>query len=313
MSENDPPPQNVKQLQKRLHDLGVTVSTRTLTRWAKQGLIPPPDPPRGRGRGKGSVSVWPQRAICMAAGVWILRNGSGKNWSRRKMDHETVKNVQRVASEMYKHPTVLLSLPTSTLDEDDPPLSAVHLMFRCAPKLEPFLFPYLVATEKARRSWSVKRPAVITFEWAYFPRATQRAEETVLPFSSVKFVQTSAVKAPNGPDRIQVLVDGADIRGILLTIRRNARILQATLPDVYKQWRLDIPKDFEVLLAAKPIRIGAEDTFEKTIEKYKRQVPESELRTRLAIALYQEEHENASVQKSGTNHHREQKTEANKD
>lgn len=293
MLELEHPPRNVNELQEQLTELGVTVSIRTLERWAEQGLIPRPTR-HGLGKGKGSSSERDERALCRTAGVWILRNGSEKNWSRKTIDEKTVKQVQCAASKIYKKPAIRLSLPFNTKDEDDPPLDAVDLTFMCAPTLERFLKPYLRATEKVRHGYHVKdAPATITFEWADLSKQGQTKRR--LPFTSqirwdVEFVKTTIAKAPDRKDELRVLVDGKDVRKYLLAMRREDRIIRLAHPDICERWHWRIATSYALFFAGEEIRnVGYDKPTRRKIHKdYKGSVSEGELQIRKNLAEFQE-------------------------
>jgi len=283
MNESNPP-QNVSELRDRLHTLGVDVSTRTLQRWAKQELIPQPDPPRGKGRGKGSISVWSERAICAAAGVWMIRGGLGGHWSRRILSKETAKKVQHVAAEMYTRPMVLLSLPEDTTDEDDPPLETVTFALDCPPNVEPFLFPYLIATEKARHSWSLGRAAVVSFEWAESAKGTAKGSHV----DTRELIRISVAEAPHGKNELRFLVGGMDVRAYILKSRQIMRDLRASNRMAFEEQGLGIETHAAWPLASNSIRIG-DETWEEVTQKYKKgEVPERERRVRLLWAYHLE-------------------------
>ena len=222
------PPQNVSELRDRLHTLGVDVSTRTLQRWAEQGLIPRPEPPRGKGRGKGSISMWPEQAICAAAGVWMLRGGLGPHWSRRTMGWMTIEEVRKYAAKVRTHPTVELSIPEDTREDDDPPFEDVifSVSVNCPPRLAPFIIPYVIATEKARRGWGLDQPAVVTFNWSGSAKAVDRSSAA----ATRELLGVSVDPAHSGNDELRFLVGGEDVREWMSGDRAIHRNLRKELP-----------------------------------------------------------------------------------
>lgn len=221
------------------------------------------------------------------------------------MDEKTVKRVRRAASKIYKKPVILLSLPFNTKDEDNPPLDAVNLTFMCAPPLERFLRPYLLATEKVRHGYRVDTPAIITFEWADRPELKKEVVlrrkkgdlriESSMPFSSVGYARTTVEDAPDGEDMLRVLVDGEDVRWFLLSHRRWIQDIRSEYPEyerseVYKRGWLSIPKDCELHFAAE-LRKGVQDTTSVELRKmykgyrkeYKGPLSRSELEREVAL------------------------------
>jgi hypothetical protein len=295
---------SVHELQRRLHELGVDLSVKPdwsvnesasikkLKRWAYQENLISRPLRQGLGRGRGTISLWPIDALAEAAGIWALR---GREKRRKTPRIATVKKVQQFAKEVHVRPRVQLKIRDDIPEKEDPPLEQVELAFNYPPLPgdvdHSFLKRYLIAAEKVRYGWHVKRPATITFEWAD-PRPLQwRGPESALPFSSVEFVQTTVAEASNG-DSLRVCVNGKDVRGVLLTLRRDARTLRSAHPEVYKKWGLKILKVFEVLFAAKPLpHIKADATYASITKNYKGEVPESDLRTMRAIALWLEENQ----------------------
>jgi hypothetical protein len=300
---------SVYELQRRLHELGVDLSVKPdgpvnesasikkLKRWAYQENLISRPLRQGLGRGRGTISLWSIDALAEAAGVWALRGGE----KRRKTPRiATVKKVQQFAKEVHVRPRVRLEVSGDTPENEDPPLKQVELAFNYPPLPgdvdHSFLKRYLIASEKVRYGWHVERPAIITFEWADPRPLRRRRPESVLPFSNVEFIQTTVAEAPN-EDSLRVCVNGKDVRGVLLTLRRDARTLRSAHPEVYEKWGLKILTVFEVLFAAKPLpHIEPDATYESITKNYKGEVPESDLRTMRAIALWQEENQIRLVQ-----------------
>lgn len=234
------PPQNVSELHDRLLTLGVNVPTRTLQRWAKQELIPPPEPPRGKGRGKGSISVWHEQAISAATGVWTLRAGSGKNWSRKGLSSDTVKEVMKSAAKVRTHPTVELSIPEDTREDDDPPIEDVTLSVsvNCPPRLKQFIIPYVIATVKVcSRGWGPEQLAVVTFSWSGSVKKVKKDDGSGWDCKR-GLLRVSVDSAESGKDQLCFLVGGEDVREWMSADRAMLRSLRKTLPPFFRRLRL---------------------------------------------------------------------------
>jgi hypothetical protein len=230
-------PLNMNGLRNRLLTLGVCVPKRTLWNWAENELIPSPEKREkrpGLGRGKGRTAwVWPESAIWTAAGVWALRGGSGKNWSRKDLSSDTVKEVQKFAAKVYTHPYVLLSIPYDTRDDHDPPRNDVALSVSvdCSPKIERFIIPYVMATQKARRGWPLNKPALITFRWGNSVSKSQGgAFERPLD-------EVSLSEAPHAKDEPRFYINGLDVRERLLQDRAFMRDLRQSSPPFFQRLR----------------------------------------------------------------------------
>ena len=230
-------PLNMNELRNRLLTLGVYVPKRTLWNWAEKELIPSPErreKRRGLGRGKGRTAwVWPESAVWNAAGVWALRAGSGKNWSRREISSETVKEVQKFAAKVYNHPYVVLSIPHNTRDNYDPSLEDVGLSVSvdCPPKLKRFIIPHVTAILKAFWGWRLKEPALITFRWG---NSVSKSESGAFerPLDEV-----SLGEAPHAKDELRFIVDGRDVRERLLQDRVFMRDLRQSSPPFFQRLR----------------------------------------------------------------------------
>jgi post-segregation antitoxin (ccd killing protein) len=299
---------NVYELQERLHELGVDLSAKAdgsvnvhasvkkLKRWAYQeNLISRPGR-RSLGKGLGTISLWSTDALAEAAGVWVLRGGNKRRKTPRVV---AIKKVQQFAREVYARPRVRLELPDDTDENEDPPLEQVELTFDY-PRLpsdvnHSFLKRYVMTAEKVVHGLHVEDPVIITFEWADPRPMRRRGKESVLPLSNATFIQTTTEKGANG-DNLRVCVDGKDVRGVLLTLRRHARTLRGAQPEVYRKWGLMIPKVTELQFAPKPLRIESDATFESITKEYKGEATESDLRTMRALAFWQEENQMPVVQ-----------------
>jgi len=285
--------QNVSELRNRLFALDVQVSERTLMRWANNGLIAAPEWPEHWRRRLWTAAPWLEDTIWQAAGVWILREGSSGSWSRRVLSKVTVKKVQEVATGMYTHPTVLLSLPDNIKEEDDPALDAVALVLECAPNMEPYLIPYLVAVEKARHNWPLKKEATVSFEWAESAKGAKGKEATR------KLNRVSVTEPLHGKDELRFFVGEKDVREHFLERRQIDRELIIKYAPEYRIRAGGVPKGCIWPLASKPIHVGGE-TSDEVLKKYKKgEYPEAERRSRLNWALYQEEtHTRLPIKKS---------------
>ncbi|MFZ0011708.1 MAG: hypothetical protein WAL97_07390 [Halobacteriota archaeon] len=275
--------QNISELRNRLIALDVEVSERSLMRWADKKLIAAPALPEHKRRRLWTAAPWLKDAIWQAAGVWILRDGSSGNWSRRILNEVTVKKVQQVATEMYAHPTVLLSLPDDTKEEDDPPLDAVDFALECAPNVGPYLIPYLVAVEKARHDWPLKKEATVSFEWAESAKGAKGEEVTR------KLNRVSVTEPLHGKAKLRFFVGEKDVREHFLERRQIHRELIIKNGPEYRIWKGVVPKGCIWPLASKPIHMGGE-TSDEVLRKYKKEeYSEAERLSRLNLAVYQEE------------------------
>jgi|GEM_PF-1525690 len=282
---------NVREVQAYLKDyLGFELPEGTLRRWAAEGVISAPQR-RSMGRG-GSFSHWGGDVPAEAAGVYVLRGGE----KRRKTPRATViKKIQEVAFGIYTHPFVVLSLADDTPDEEDPHLEAVTFELECPPYAEPFLLPYLIATEKARHRWPLERPAIVLFEWAESARGRCTAEEreempkTAERFaSSRELLRVSVADSPHRKDELRFLVGGKDVRETLLESRRVHRASRSRYGERFEEFAGGVPRRVLESLAGHPIRLGGEK-WEKVVQKYKGEVSEREQRVRLRWALHIEE------------------------
>jgi hypothetical protein len=280
-SANRPPPRNVSELRDHLQALGIEVLERTLMRWADNGLITPPAWPQSRRRRLWSAAPWQERAVWEAAGVWTIRNGSRRHWSRRILSKTTLKKVQRAAAESYEHPTLLLSLPDNTKEEDDPQLDAVAVALECAPNVAPFLRPYLIAFEKARHGWTRGKAATVSFEWAESAKGAKGEEAT-------RELVVSVTEALHGKDELRFLVGGKDVREHFLEHRQTDRELISKHGPEYRTRVGGVPNGAIWPLASHPIQLG-DDTWEEVYEKYKKgEVPERERMSRKLWAYNRE-------------------------
>lgn len=213
--------------------------------------------------------------------MWTLRGGKKRKKTPRAI---TVKKVQHVAAEMYTRPLVLLSLPDNTKDEEEPPLETVTFALDCPPNLEPFLFPYLIATEKARHSWSLERAAVVSFEWAESAKGTAKGSHV----DTRELIRISVAEAPYGKNELRFLVGGTDVRAYILKSRQIMRDLRASNRMAFEERGLGIETRAAWPLASNSIRLG-DETWEEVTQKYKKgEVPEKERRVRLHWAYHLE-------------------------
>ena len=97
---------NIKELKKRLDEIGIKVSEKTLRRWGDKGLIKNHLPQSVR-TGRSHSEEWREDAFEEAAAVWALRyRGLVKALSKEKIDE-----IRRVAERVYASPKVCHELP----------------------------------------------------------------------------------------------------------------------------------------------------------------------------------------------------------
>jgi hypothetical protein len=231
-------PLNTRELLSRLHTLGFNERERTLERklwrWAHEGLIPSPEKRRGLGQGQGSTaSVWPESTVWKAAGVWALRDGSGKKWSRKERGAKIIKLVQKFTKKVWTHPYVALSISDDTRDDYDPPLQdvACSVFIECSTKIESLIILHFLAIVKAFWGWPIKAPALVTFYWGDPVRVSESGEfERPLDEISVN-------EAPDAKDDLRFIVDGRDVRERLLRDRALMRKLRQSSPPFFERLR----------------------------------------------------------------------------
>jgi hypothetical protein len=88
----------IEELSKKLADVGVHVSRKTLRRWADQGLISNRKqrfPPRGR----GNTENWPSEAFEEAAAVWAV-----KETAKKRLTPKEIKDIQIVGMRTFYNP-----------------------------------------------------------------------------------------------------------------------------------------------------------------------------------------------------------------
>ncbi|MGB9212011.1 MAG: hypothetical protein WCB91_03830, partial [Halobacteriota archaeon] len=190
--------------------------------------------------GKTSISASSEQAISTAAGVWMLRGGSGNHWSRRVMSWKTMKQVQKCTAKVRTHPTVELSIPEDTKEDYDPPLEDVtfSVSVSCPPRLEQFIIPYIITTEKARSGWGVDERAVVTFGWSGSAKKKFTKPDRSRWTVTRTLLQVSVDASESDKDELRFFVGGEDVREWMSADRAMLRNLRETLPPFFKRLRL---------------------------------------------------------------------------
>ncbi len=170
-------------------------------------------------------------------GVWTLRQGSGKNWSRRDVSSDTVKAVQKYAAKVRTHPTVELSIPEDTGEDCDPHIEDVtfSVLVDCPPKLEQFISPYVIATLKTcRRGWGPDQPAMVTLSWSGSVKKVKNDDGTGWVCKRA-LLRISVDSVKHGKDSMCFLVGGEDVRKWMSADRAMLRNLRKTLPPFFRR------------------------------------------------------------------------------
>ena len=179
---------NLETFQSQLHKIiGEDIPQGTLKRWAYDGLIPRPKRyQKGKGRGRGRAASWDRAAIADAAALWAVRNVGG----RKLLQSKKLIDVIKQAADIYQGEQYLGFGSTPLLKDPNAPWQSFKIEFTMeydgdpeeyespglkvfprksaaerAEVMNPLIFAWICAHEKARKGVSLQNPARVVIHW----------------------------------------------------------------------------------------------------------------------------------------------------
>jgi hypothetical protein len=134
----------------------------TLRNWAREGLIPGPEPYTKKGR-QGRFRNWPDEAVEEAAAVWALRNLKA-GWFLSPPPSEKVKRIKFEADSIHKKLKNDEDFSRHFVEKSFDPEGRVGDYLKSY-DLHPFIVTRIATIEKVRHIKSVRETAKVVFLW----------------------------------------------------------------------------------------------------------------------------------------------------
>jgi len=170
----------------RLSEIGISpndLPRSTLRNWAREGLIPGPEPYTKKGR-RGRFRDWPDEALEEAAAVWALRNLEA-GWFLSPPPSDMVKRIKLAAnaiSEKFRNNPK--SYEGVFRKQYDP--NGDEFDYIISYDLHPFIVSWINSVEKVKKKKSVRDPAKVIFDWNNHLIYENGVECSELKFDGVK-------------------------------------------------------------------------------------------------------------------------------
>jgi hypothetical protein len=160
----------ITELKKRLHNVGVDVSEKTLRRWGTQGIIKDHKKPKGAWTGRGHEEKWHEKSFEEAAAFWAVRDSGIV--PPRSISAKKVAEIKNAAYLLFESKDIffessseftIVTPPRLIFDAQKLKLTVNYT------ELNNLAVTWIAAVEKAKQIIRISERVEVILDWYYVP------------------------------------------------------------------------------------------------------------------------------------------------